>query len=250
MSELKENILKLRKEGFNYDEIKQQLNCSKGTISYHCEKNGMGGEFLKYLKFHISKDDEKIIIELRKNGKIYDDIKKSSNLSIDKIKLICRKNNISNHNELRKPTDDIIIKMQKYYDDCHSCAKVADFFGWNRHTVSKYITIKRTRMTEEERKKSKVANVINWRKDKKLKLIEYKGGGCEICKYNKSIRALSFHHRNPKMKDFNISAKSYSFERLKQEVDKCVLVCSNCHSEIHDEIQQKGYSEIINKLGI
>ena len=54
--------------------------------------------------------------------------------------------------------------------------------------------------------------------------------------------------RFPKEKDFSISAKSYSYDRLKKEVDKCILVCLNCHIEIHEEIKNNGYSEIVNKL--
>jgi len=35
---------------------------------------------------------------------------------------------------------------------------------------------------------------------------------------------------------------------MKKEVDKCVLVCANCHAEIHDELRECGESEIINKI--
>ena len=87
-----------------------------------------------------------------------------------------------------------------------------------------------------ERKKDISRNVINWRKRKKIELIEYKGGKCEICGYKKSTWSLEFHHKDPNEKDFEISGKSWSFERLKKEVDKCILVCSNCHHEIHEKI--------------
>lgn len=80
----------------------------------------------------------------------------------------------------------------------------------------------------------KSSNVINWRVRTKLKLIEYKGGKCKVCGYDKPIpSAYNFHHRDPLKKDFTISGKSWSFERLKQEVEKCDLVCANCHAEIH-----------------
>jgi hypothetical protein len=59
---------------------------------------------------------------------------------------------------------------------------------------------------------------------------------CERCGYDKCIIALEFHNTDPKEKDFQISGKSLSFENLKNEVDKCMLVCSNCHSEIHDNL--------------
>ena len=72
----------------------------------------------------------------------------------------------------------------------------------------------------------------------KIELVKYKGGCCEKCGYDKSYEALQFHHVNPSEKDFTISGKSYGVERLKKEVDKCVLVCANCHIEIHEELKK------------
>lgn len=78
------------------------------------------------------------------------------------------------------------------------------------------------------------------RRKLKAQLVEYKGGKCEICGYDKCISALEFHHPNPDEKEFQISnCNIKSFERLKKEVDKCILVCSNCHKELHYEIDAK-----------
>ena len=68
-----------------------------------------------------------------------------------------------------------------------------------------------------------------------LAKITHKGGKCVKCGYNKCIAALEFHHCNPAEKDFTIAnVKSYSFnETIIKELDKCILVCSNCHREIH-----------------
>ncbi len=68
----------------------------------------------------------------------------------------------------------------------------------------------------------------------------YKGGKCAICGYNKCDRALSFHHTDPSKKDFGLSARGLtrSWEKIQQELDKCILVCANCHMEIHDGITQ------------
>lgn len=75
------------------------------------------------------------------------------------------------------------------------------------------------------------------RRREKLKelAIEYKGGKCQCCGYNKYKGALEFHHLNPEEKDFGIGERGYtrSFEKVKEELDKCILVCSNCHKEIH-----------------
>lgn len=70
----------------------------------------------------------------------------------------------------------------------------------------------------------------------KKEMVEYKGGECVMCGYNKSLRALQFHHLNPKEKDFNIGGVTTLNEIVKKELDKCILVCANCHSEIHDNM--------------
>lgn len=82
-------------------------------------------------------------------------------------------------------------------------------------------------------------NVLNWRNRTKLKLITYKGGKCERCGYCKLIpSAYDFHHTDPSKKDFGISGRCRKFELMKSEVDKCQLLCKNCHAETHWEIEQ------------
>lgn len=68
----------------------------------------------------------------------------------------------------------------------------------------------------------------------KRQAVDYKGGKCCICGYNKSLSALDFHHRNPQEKDLNIAHCHGTFEKLKPELNKCDLVCCRCHREIHD----------------
>lgn len=69
---------------------------------------------------------------------------------------------------------------------------------------------------------------------------EYKGGKCVICGYKKYSGALDFHHLNPTKKDFGLSTRGLtrSWEKIKKEIDKCVLVCANCHRELHAGIAQ------------
>lgn len=68
--------------------------------------------------------------------------------------------------------------------------------------------------------------------------ISYKGNKCQICGYNKCNSALEFHHLNPNEKEFAIGQTGYrhSWESLKTELDKCILVCANCHREIHSNL--------------
>ena len=67
--------------------------------------------------------------------------------------------------------------------------------------------------------------------------VEYKGGKCCKCGYNKCLDALDLHHLNPTEKDFNLSDRNLSLDwnEITPELDKCILVCANCHREIHAE---------------
>lgn len=73
----------------------------------------------------------------------------------------------------------------------------------------------------------------------KNKCVEYKGGECIKCGYNKYNGALEFHHTDPNEKDFSISmSKLLKFDNvIKKELDKCILLCSNCHKEEHGYIE-------------
>ena len=76
-------------------------------------------------------------------------------------------------------------------------------------------------------------NSINWRKNKQS-FVDYKGGKCEICGYSKCIGALHFHHIDPTVKDDNWNLfKNRLLKNVKEELDKCKLLCANCHSELH-----------------
>jgi len=70
----------------------------------------------------------------------------------------------------------------------------------------------------------------------KQRCVDYKGGECQICGYNKCLAALEFHHIESHDKDFTISFASSSLknmEEIKKELDKCILLCANCHRESH-----------------
>jgi hypothetical protein len=82
----------------------------------------------------------------------------------------------------------------------------------------------------------------NLRREKiKQKCVDYKGGKCQRCGYDKSLRGLQFHHRDPSQKEFNIrgtKAAATSWDVVKKELDKCDLLCANCHVEVHDELDE------------
>ena len=74
---------------------------------------------------------------------------------------------------------------------------------------------------------------------RKRRCVEYKGGRCAVCGYDRCLEALTFHHRQSGTKLFTISGShSRSWKSVQQELDKCDLVCQNCHHEIHAGVAQ------------
>lgn len=87
----------------------------------------------------------------------------------------------------------------------------------------------------QDRKDYLLKKVAERRKRLKQMAVEHKGGKCQICGYSKCIKALEFHHPDPNEKDFGMSDGGWTraWSKIKEEIDKCVLVCANCHREIH-----------------
>jgi hypothetical protein len=107
----------------------------------------------------------------------------------------------------------------------HTCPK----HGLTDHTESKG---KRERL---RCKRCSVEAVQRRRRKIKQMAVNYLGGKCRNCGYSKCVDALEFHHRDPTQKDFNVSDSGHcrSWEKVKIELNKCDLLCANCHREEH-----------------
>lgn len=131
-------------------------------------------------------------------------------------------------------TSDKIEIYQKEYDSGKSLKTVAKEYGIWSGTLSKYLKLRKSsKLHEEQRKQRGINGRKIYRNKVKDKAVQYKGGKCCVCGYNKCNQALEFHHLNPEEKEFTISGGTRSFEFMKEELNKCILVCRNCHSEIH-----------------
>lgn len=87
-------------------------------------------------------------------------------------------------------------------------------------------------------KKCVLVTTLAKQRNFKLKCVDYKGGKCITCDYSKNMAALEFHHLSPAEKDFAPShyrSQTWS-KKVEQELDKCILLCANCHREIHNPI--------------
>jgi hypothetical protein len=70
----------------------------------------------------------------------------------------------------------------------------------------------------------------------KPKAVDYLGGKCEDCGLiqNNNSWLFDFHHKDPSIKEWDWgSRRTSNWEKMKVEIDKCVLLCSNCHRTRH-----------------
>ena len=101
-----------------------------------------------------------------------------------------------------------------------------------------------------DRREYLIEAVRKRRKKIRQMAIEYKGGKCQICGYNSCPEAMEFHHQNSSEKNFGISNKGYtrSWENVKKELEKCVMLCANCHREVHTGLQLP-QETVVDKVG-
>ena len=115
--------------------------------------------------------------------------------------------------------------MTDTHKQCPKCSEIKELKDFNKRpngNISSYCT------------KCCNDNRYSLIKQHKITIITELGGKCCICGYNKNISALEFHHTEPEHKDFHISnTKTTNINKIRLEIAKCILVCANCHREIH-----------------
>lgn len=168
--------------------------------------------------------------------------------------LNCQKTFVKKKSELKKSknsfcsrscsatyNNQFIPKRQKS-KKCKNCFVLifANFTFCSKECQKLYlIKNPRPKQSIEERKSNTSKVVVKYRQQIKIKAVNYKGGKCCRCGYNKCLSSLHLHHTDPTEKEFTISSKSYSWERIKEELNKCILLCANCHGEEHENLRNK-----------
>ncbi len=76
---------------------------------------------------------------------------------------------------------------------------------------------------------------VNRQQKIKIEAVNYKGGCCQNCEFKEYMGALDFHHLDPDKKDFDFASygSRNSINDALSELDKCVLLCANCHRMTH-----------------
>lgn len=107
--------------------------------------------------------------------------------------------------------------------------KVCKHHGLSKFFFNKYTPYGKCTICRNEFQKRRRDSI-------KEKLIDIYGGKCIKCGYDKCKKALHFHHLDPNTKEFTISHKirTRPWETIIKEADKCIMICANCHAEIHE----------------
>ena len=174
------------------------------------------------------------ILTLRREGNSLGEISKKLNKPKSTISTICKRYGLVGRSDGKIEFPKHMIRELNDYYRTHTTKETSKFFGISVSVVKYHVDKKRIILTDENRKLNNYKHVKNFRQKNKERAVDYKGGKCDRCGYNKCIIALEFHHTDPKEKDFHISSNmNKSWDKVKKELDKCILVCSNCHREIH-----------------
>ena len=82
--------------------------------------------------------------------------------------------------------------------------------------------------------KSQTQVLKDYRTRRRQRMFYVMGGCCQVCGYNKCLATLEFHHLDPTIKEYGLSTSwSISWAKTKEELKKCILLCANCHREVH-----------------
>ena len=189
------------------------------------------------LEFHHINPKEKEMQPSKMIGKPQEFIKNE----LDKCVLFCSNCHREEHYRINQRN-----ALEKKFNNLTDVSLFSDFIMIGENTKLESCKMCDKVLTEENRgsgshkhmcKSCDSKSVIEKAKKGKQRAVEYMGGCCSVCGYDNCITALEFHHIDPtkKSKTYDKRFNIWSFERQKEELKNCIIVCSNCHRKIHSK---------------
>lgn len=156
----------------------------------------------------------------------------NDNRVIQLFKKVCNENNIDYSNLLdssysaERKNFPQVIKCK----ECGEIKPITEYYISNNKILHTCKNCTRKKQREKYHKKQEELN--NYKKQL----------SCKKCGENR-FYLLDFHHINPKEKEYSISSNpNASFQTIQKEIEKCIVLCSNCHREFHYLNQQTNLS--------
>lgn len=217
-------------------DFEKRLNFKKNAVNYRggsCSKCGYNKN-VAVLDFHHLDSSQKEIQPSRLVSKSWEYAKKE----LDKCVVLCTNCHREEHHRLdtnKKLSNDFANNLTTSLSDKILTGKNTG----ERSCLTCDIVLTEDNMAVGPHKvrckscysKKIIENTV----EAKQRAVDYMGGCCSVCGYDKCIRAIEFHHLDPSLKTENYEKrfKNWGFERQKKELENCIIVCSNCHREIH-----------------
>ena len=152
------------------------------------------------------------------------------------------------------PTKKIVDGKERNLQNRKFCLTCSPFGSRNTKTDDPQREPVRSKVysewTEDQKERNR-AMQYGYRHRRIKKAVDLKGGECNRCGYSKCIRSLQFHHTDPALKQFELNSRtmlSHSWDSIVKELDKCELLCANCHSEHHYNEYESKYSYIFDEM--
>lgn len=208
-------------EGLSLEAIGKRVGRSPSTVSHHLKKHGLAPVNAGK---HANRGplDRELLVELTDRGLSLREIGAKVDRSPSTVRYWLGKFGLRTRSMgIRRPElKDAKLKGMKYVTS--SCLH----HGETRFVLEGRGYYRCMRCRQER--------VSEWRRRSKRKLVQASGGACARCGCDECQAALQFHHLVPADMEFGISrgGVTRAFAELKEESEKCVLLCANCHAEI------------------
>jgi transposase len=209
-------------EGHSLAEIGRIFNKDPSTVSYWLGKHGLRAVGRKK---HLAKGglDRSVLEQLVEAGSSLSEIATTVERSKATVRYWLERYGLRTHGTQGATARDGVKKAEA---DGLAQAMIA----CPRHGI---VTHVRESRGYYRCRRCRIEAVVRRRRRVKQTLVAEAGGCCQICHYSRCLAALEFHHLDPSAKAFAVSKRgAHSIARLRTEVRKCVLLCSNCHAEV------------------
>jgi hypothetical protein len=230
------------KECFSKNLFEKRFNFKKKALEYKgdcCESCGYNKD-ITALEFHHKNPAQKEINPAKLYHKPWDFAKEE----LDKCSVLCSNCHREEHHSLYQ------VEKMKTEFDLFNEINFSKSILTGKNTKEKSCNVCDIILNSSNKVKGRnryickscdSKRMITRQQNRKKEAVDYMGGKCSLCGYNKCIRALEFHHTDStqKSKDYNENFDKWNMQRKKQELENCIIVCSNCHREIHSKDDHK-----------